>query len=547
MARRANGGIYRRGRIWWCHYRVEGERHFESTGTADRREAMTYLARIRRQIRQGNWRPPGRRTVAGYAEEWLTLREQADVRNVHDERTWLDTWLLPAVGSKALDAVTRQDIRRIVVTMQATTSSTTGRAYAPRTVLHVYQTIRLLFADAMSEDLLDATPCTLVQRRGELPKKKDADPRWRAQATYSRAEAEMLIGDERIPADRRVYYALQLLGGMRASEAAGRRWRDLDLQAQPLAHLLVHSQASGHSGDRRTKTEDVKDVPVHPTLARILAAWKEHGFPMLFGHRPRPEDFIVPSRRGPRIARTKTAYKRLKEDLVRLGLRTEGRARHSLRATFLTLAEMDGANMGILSRVTHRTPATGGALGGYLRPGWEAVCAEMAKLGLDLPGAEGVPQNTPDDAGYRDTSGDSRGGRGGPDEKTAAELGAPRPLSHRGDWIRSGSPGRNSSEKRLNEAESPRSAGPEKQGDSGSPMQSVTHVTNTGKDVAEPATPRGKMIADLCESLAGAAADGDLAAARVAHEALGRLLGAEDHRDGAPVVDLASRRDRGSS
>ena len=52
------------------------------------------------------------------------------------------------------------------------------------------------------------------------------------------------------------------------------------------------------------------------------------------------------------------------------------------------------------------------------------------------------------------------------------------------------------------------------------------------------------MVEELCLSIAAAARAGDLAAARVAHEALGRLL---EHvaGDAAEVVDLRSRRDRG--
>jgi hypothetical protein len=53
------------------------------------------------------------------------------------------------------------------------------------------------------------------------------------------------------------------------------------------------------------------------------------------------------------------------------------------------------------------------------------------------------------------------------------------------------------------------------------------------------------MIGELCSSIAAAARAGDLPAARVAHEALGRLLGAsaeEGEGEGAEVVDLDERR-----
>ena len=50
------------------------------------------------------------------------------------------------------------------------------------------------------------------------------------------------------------------------------------------------------------------------------------------------------------------------------------------------------------------------------------------------------------------------------------------------------------------------------------------------------------MAAALSASLAEALAVGDLEAARIAHDALGRLLREGTSGDGAEVVDLAGRR-----
>ncbi len=56
-------------------------------------------------------------------------------------------------------------------------------------------------------------------------------------------------------------------------------------------------------------------------------------------------------------------------------------------------------------------------------------------------------------------------------------------------------------------------------------------------------TPRARMVVELSASLAKAVAVGDIEAARVAHEALGKLLGSSNtSADEAEVVDLASHR-----
>jgi integrase len=410
--KRETGGVRKRGRVWWIYYRVDGKRYDESTGQGDERIARSMLAQRRQQIREGTWQPISERkahTVDAYAEARIEQRTAAEVRNVHDEGVWLRKWLLPELGSKALTDVTRADIVGVVSTMKAAKSKQTGRPYAPRTILHCYNTIRLLFDDAVVAGLIAATPCTLKTKRGELPQKRDADPRWRSQAVYTRSEAETLISHERIPHDRRVYYALQLLAGLRSGETAARRWSDLDTEAEPMGRMLVWNQVVDGK-ERATKTGDVRDVPIHPTLAAILADWKLSGFAFYFGRHPGPDDLVIPSRRGPATPRTDTMLVKLKDDLKRLGLRHEGRARHAMRATFLTLLETDGANMSIAARATHKSQVgVGGAVGGYLRSGWPALCAEVGKLNLTTRRGDVIALPKVAVVGAGDSFGDSEG------------------------------------------------------------------------------------------------------------------------------------------
>jgi hypothetical protein len=56
-----------------------------------------------------------------------------------------------------------------------------------------------------------------------------------------------------------------------------------------------------------TKTETVKHVPVHPTLAAMLAEWKLSGWTAMMGRAPEPDDLIIPMppttpRNGPRAS-----------------------------------------------------------------------------------------------------------------------------------------------------------------------------------------------------------------------------------------------------
>jgi integrase len=77
-----------------------------------------------------------------------------------------------------------------------------------------------------------------------------------------------MISDARIPFDRRIVYAFGLLAGLRPGEGAALRWRQLRCderttwQADDRARLL----ATNRSATKRTKTESVRYIPVHPTL-----------------------------------------------------------------------------------------------------------------------------------------------------------------------------------------------------------------------------------------------------------------------------------------
>jgi hypothetical protein len=58
------------------------------------------------------------------------------------------------------------------------------------------------------------------------------------------------------------------------------------------------------------------------------------------------------------------------------------------------------------------------------------------------------------------------------------------------------------------------------------------------------ASPRAGLLASLAAGLQAALAAGDVAATQVAHEALGKLLGAAQPGDGADVLDLAREREQ---
>jgi integrase len=376
------GSVYKRtdSRVWWLAFTdAGGKRHLKSSGTEDRASAEKTLAALERRVRaERESGEDGPMTVARYAEKWLAARERRGLRSVPDDRHRL-AHAIGRIGHLKLKDVRRQDVRDMVRALVEKGD------LAPRSILHVYATLRVMFADAVIEELVSATPCTLKQRLGELPKKRDADPHWRAGAVFTRTEIEALISDVRIPEHRRVLYALLFLGGMRIGEATARRWRDWDRMVAPLGKLYVGTSYDTKRKEAReaTKTGFVREVPVHPTLSKVLADWKLNGWFRYCRRAPTADDLIVPSPLDPADYMSATsALKRLHEDCARLNLRA--RRSHDMRRSFVTLGIADGGRKEILHWVSHGPSGSGEAFDMYLSLPWQTLCDEVRKINVRL-------------------------------------------------------------------------------------------------------------------------------------------------------------------
>lgn len=329
------------------------------------RKMLADLEKSTERDRRVGRAPEGPLTVSKWSEKWLDAREKLGVRDVSNERNRLKNHVLPTIGQLRLDAVKVRQIKDLIAGLRA------AAKIAPRTLHTVYGMVHKLFQDAVMEELIETNPCQLDKTY--LGHKRDKDPTWRPGAIFTRGEVEQLISDERIPADRRLLYALEGLAGLRHGEVAGLRWEHLDKAAKPLGLLLV-----AFSYDHTTKTDRPRRVPVHPVLAAMLAEWHLSGWSWLMGRAPKPGDLIVPTRRN--TMRTKGhACRTRKTDLDALGWRR--RRGHDLRRTFISLARADGARPDILKLITHG-PA-GDMISIYTEMPWESLCDQVAGLKVE--------------------------------------------------------------------------------------------------------------------------------------------------------------------
>lgn len=369
----------KRGRYW---ARLKGDKQPGKWSnapmqTADRDEAVKRAKLAQQTIDKRNrTRTAGADTLREFVRSWLTKRQEAD----HDwkkDRGKLRKHILPALGDVALADITTAMVADLVHDLRF------KKKKANRTTRNIYSVLAAVLRDAAMAGKIATSPCILTEV--QLGAIVDKDPEWRDGAVFTRDEASQMLGDPRIPLDRRMVYAFGLLAGLRPGEAAALRWRHLDTTATPLPRLTVAlSYSTSRSQTKRTKTESVRHVPVHPTLAAMLAEWRGAcwgaGADDLIV--PLPPDVKRTRRKGERFRGTDYTGKRWREvDLPALGWRA--RSVYDTKSTFITLAIEDGADPTILEeRVTH-TRNKRSAFKGYDRgPHWVATCREVAKLKL---------------------------------------------------------------------------------------------------------------------------------------------------------------------
>ncbi len=269
---------------------------------ANRKIAEKKLRDLREAIlgRLGALGTIGPATVRAWAKKWFEDRERTGLTRIAEDRAKFERhvcqvrgegWSLP-IGDMPLEDVHPRHMVEVVKRMQdAVEDDGVTKKYAPRTWRNVYYTARALFRDAEVEELIprNTSPCNLTKR--QLGKMRDKTPGWRESAIYTRHELHGLVfDDEVIPLVRRVMYALLGVAMLRDGELAGLRFRRMQFDAEPLGRLSIMTSYD----DGSTKTEIERFMPIHPSIAPLLAEWKLSGWAQTFGRSPTPDDLVVP-------------------------------------------------------------------------------------------------------------------------------------------------------------------------------------------------------------------------------------------------------------
>lgn len=181
-------------------------------------------------------------------------------RTVAINRQRLDTWILPELGDRTPDELHVSDVRRLIERM-------TKAGRAPSTVTGTVAVLSGVLRYALKHGFASRNAVRDLDRDDRPGTARLSEPR------YLRADEVTLLLSQLSDAFRPVA-ALCAYAGLRASEALGLRWCDLNFAND----TLTVSGQLGLDGERRpAKTAaSAATLPLLPALKRILLEHRRH-------------------------------------------------------------------------------------------------------------------------------------------------------------------------------------------------------------------------------------------------------------------------------
>jgi integrase len=357
-------GIYARGPVYWVTYvDAAGKRHRESGGRTV--EAAVRFRRDRLEaVRNGTLgrEKANAETPLGAYADGVLAKRAATVRTIGRERQLFDTFVRPHLGDVPLASIRPRTVIAWIEKIRGTR--------APKTVRNAHAVLSAVLAVARVDELVADNAA-----KGLPPKTLPKVDR-RTKSSWTRAEVGAFISSPLVPDDRRVVYAIAAFTGARLGEIAGMRWADLDTAARPLWRWSLRTQYDGAP----LKTDNPRDVPIHPELQRILERWRADGWPHYTAGARYERGFVVPREDGAVHSDNSMGAKAVTRHAAKLGIEVGTRDFHSFRRFFITHAREDGASAEAVERITHN--ATGTMIDGYTYFGWPFLCSAVERLVL---------------------------------------------------------------------------------------------------------------------------------------------------------------------
>ncbi len=287
-------------------------------------------------------------TLAVWGERWFTDRTARGMTSVRADTGRFRKWVLPMLGAKPMASIDRRDVERLVESLDA---SVRAGGLSWKTAQNVWGLVTKGFDDACSSKTLALR--VLEGRPNPCDNVRGPDKGVRKSKAYLYpAEFSHLMACEKVPASARVLYIVTTYLYLRAAEARGLQWSDIDLEH---GMVLVHQTENTEGVRGSTKGERSRRYSIEAALMPLLRAMHKRAGgvgPVLPGMPI--EQKVAPMLRRHLLAAGITRAELHATDKTRKRLRF-----HDLKATSITWAAVRGDDpLKIKHRAAHRTFST---------------------------------------------------------------------------------------------------------------------------------------------------------------------------------------------
>jgi integrase len=228
----------------------------------DKAQAQNECARLISEINGGTYLEPAKTTLAQFLEQWLShIKANVSPRTHERYEEIAKKNLIPLLG-----AITLTKLQPMQVSAAYSKALAGGRrdgkgGLSPRTVNHMHRVLKQALTQAVAWQLLNRNPVEAVD-----PPKVERHQ----MSTYDMVQTAALI--DAVRGDRMfIPTLLAVLCGMRRSEIAALRWRNVDLTGQ-ISVVASAEQMNGSVRLKETKNSKARVVAMTGTVRDELRA-----------------------------------------------------------------------------------------------------------------------------------------------------------------------------------------------------------------------------------------------------------------------------------